>query len=605
MHVGRGATIESARDIRKTVSRLLGYVRPYALDVTGILALVMFSTGLGLAGPLLMGIAVDRFIQVGDIPGLVRLSLLMLVIYVALWATSTAQTYWTVVVGQKVEKAIRADIFDRIQDMSLGFFDRHEAGDVMSRVTNDVHTIRHLLSGSAVQLVSSVLLLLGIMVAMLSLNWILALGTLAVLGPMVLVTGAVTRRSRQAFRRTQVALGALNAFMEENIAGMRVVKAFARERETIGEFQVANVETRDAGIEAETISAILIPALNVMSYLSIAIVVGLGGWLTLQEAITVGIIITFIAYSRQFFQPLRQLAGLYNQLQSALAGAERIFEIMDESPDIIDPPDAQPLPEIRGRVEFDRVGFAYVPGVPVLEDIRLTAEPGQIVALVGPTGAGKTTIINLLTRFYDVAEGAIRIDGRDIRTVRQGSLRRQLGVVLQDTFLFSGTVMENIRYGNLGASDEEVIAAAKMANADQFIARLPQGYDTEVAERGSNFSQGQRQLIAIARAVLANPRILILDEATSSVDTRTEAHIQSALLKLMQGRTSFVIAHRLSTIRNADVVLVVNDHWIIERGTHEELLAQRGYYYELYMSQFRRTELAERLATGSAPSPSG
>jgi len=605
MYGRRGATIESATDMRKTVSRLLGYVRPYGLGVTGILVLVVLSTGLGLAGPLLMGIAVDRFIQVGDIPGLARLSFLMLVIYIALWATSTAQTYWTVVVGQKVEKAIRADIFDRIQDMSLGFFDRHEAGDVMSRMTHDVHTIRHLLSGSAVQLVSSMLLLLGIMVAMLSLNWILALGTLAVLGPMVLVTGAVTRRSRQAFRRTQVALGALNTFMEENIAGMRVVKAFARERETIGEFQVASAETRDAGIEAETITAILIPALNVMSYLSIAIVVGLGGWLTLQAAITVGIIITFIAYSRQFFQPLRQLAGLYNQLQSALAGAERIFEIMDESPDIIDPPDAQPLPEIRGRVEFDRVGFAYVPGVPVLEDIRLTAEPGQIIALVGPTGAGKTTIINLLTRFYDVAEGAIRIDGRDIRTVQQGSLRRQLGVVLQDTFLFSGTVMENIRYGNLEASDEEVFAAATMANADQFIARLPQGYDTEVTERGSNFSQGQRQLIAIARAILANPRILILDEATSSVDTRTEVHIQSALLKLMQGRTSFVIAHRLSTIRNADVVLVVNDHWIIERGTHEELLAQRGYYYELYMSQFRRTELAERLATGSAPSPSG
>ncbi len=605
MYGRRGATIESARDIRKTVSRLLGYVRPYALGVTGILVLVVLSTGLGLAGPLLMGIAVDRFIQVGDIPGLVRLSFLMLVIYVALWATSTAQTYWTVVVGQKVEKAIRADIFDRIQDMSLGFFDRHEAGDVMSRMTHDVHTIRHLLSGSAVQLVSSMLLLLGIMVAMLSLNWILALGTLAVLGPMVLVTGAVTRRSRQAFRRTQAALGALNAFMEENIAGVRVVKAFARERETIGEFQVANAETRDAGIEAETITAILIPALNVMSYLTIAIVVGLGGRLTLQAAITVGIIITFIAYSRQFFQPLRQLAGLYNQLQSALAGAERIFEILDERPDIVDPPDAQPLPEIRGRVEFDRVGFAYAPGVPVLEDIRLTAEPGQIIALVGPTGAGKTTIINLLTRFYDVAEGTIRIDGRDIRTVQQGSLRRQLGVVLQDTFLFSGTVMENIRYGNLEASDEEVFAAATMANADQFIARLPQGYDTEVTERGSNFSQGQRQLIAIARAVLANPRILILDEATSSVDTRTEAHIQSALLRLMRGRTSFVIAHRLSTIRNADLVLVVRDRRIVERGTHQELLAQRGFYHSLYRSQFRRAELMEGLAVGGAPSLPG
>jgi ATP-binding cassette subfamily B protein len=605
MHTGRGATIESAREMRKTVSRLMGYVKPYTLSVTGIMVLVVLSTGLGVAGPMLIGIAVDRFIQVGDVAGLVSLSILMLIIFIALWATTTAQTYWMVVVGQKVEKEIRADIFDRIEEMSLGFFDRHDAGDVMSRMTNDVHTIRHLLSGSAIQLVSSALLLLGIMIAMLSLNWMLAIGTLAVLVPMVLVTGAVTRRSRQAFRRTQAALGAINAFMEENIVGVRVVKAFARERETIGEFQVANVETRDAGIEAEVISAILMPALNVMSYLSIAIVVGWGGWLTLQGAITVGIIITFIAYSRQFFQPLRQLAGLYNQLQSALAGAERIFEVLDEKPDIVDLPDAQPLPQIQGKVEFDGVGFAYVPGVPVLEDINLTAEPGQIIALVGLTGAGKTTIINLLTRFYDVAEGAIRIDGHDIRAVQQDSLRRQLGVVLQDTFLFSGTVMENIRYGNLEASDEAVVDAAKMANADQFISRLPQGYYTEVTERGSNFSQGQRQLIAIARAVLADPRILILDEATSSVDTRTEAQIQSALLRLMRGRTSFVIAHRLSTIRNADLVLVVGDRRVVERGTHEELLSQGGVYHSLYMSQFRRAELAEELAAESAASSSG
>jgi ATP-binding cassette subfamily B multidrug efflux pump len=410
---------------------------------------------------------------------------------------------------------------------------------------------------------------------------------------MLLITAQITQRSRLAFRAVQRHLGALNAVMEENIAGIRVVKAFAREADTLAEFKVVNEANRRAGVKAEIITAALGPMFTTMSILTIAATAWLGGWLALRGLVQIGVIATFIIYIRNFFRPMRSIAMLYNQLQSALAGAERIFEVVDDRPSVPDLPEAKPLPLIKGAVKFDHVNFAYEPGKPVLIDINLEATPGQTIALVGPTGAGKTTIVNLLSRFYDLTEGAITIDGHDIRTVQQASLRQQLGIVLQDTFLFSSTVMENIRYGRLDAADEEIIAAAKLANADRFIRLLPQGYQTRVSEQGHNFSQGQRQLLAIARAILADPRILILDEATSSVDTRTEIQIQEALLRLLEGRTAFVIAHRLSTIRNADQVLVVNDCRIIERGTHKQLLAQRGFYHDLYMSQYRRSEPQE------------
>jgi ATP-binding cassette subfamily B protein len=382
----------------------------------------------------------------------------------------------------------------------------------------------------------------------------------------------------------------LNAVMEESITNIRVVKAFGREQETVDKFEGVNETNRQAGIQAEIIIAILGPMFTTMSTLTIAAVAWLGGWLALQGIVQIGVLATFIIYIRKFFQPMRAIAMLYNQLQSAIAGAERIFEVLDVEPDVADKPHAQPLVNIKGAVEFENVSFAYEPSKPVLIDVSLKAEPGQTIALVGPTGAGKTTIISLLSRFYDVTEGAVCVDGHDIRTIQQDSLRAQLGIVLQHTHLFSGTVMDNIRYGRLDATDQEVIDAATLANADWFIRRLPGGYKTQVSEQGNNFSQGQRQLIAIARAVLADPRILILDEATSSVDSRTEIQIQEALLRLLEGRTAFVIAHRLSTIRNADQVLVVNDHRIIERGTHEQLLAMEGFYYQLYMSQYRRLE---------------
>jgi len=370
-------------------------------------------------------------------------------------------------------------------------------------------------------------------------------------------------------------------------SGQRVIVSFGREGATLDRFRKANTDLMNSGIQALSFSMLIPPLMGILSNANIGIVAGIGGWMTLRGWATVGTIAAFISYSRQFAHPLRMLGDLYNQIQAALAGAERIFEVIDEEPELKDAPDALRLSDIKGEVVFDDVDFSYVQGVPVIRDMSLRAEPGQTIALVGPTGAGKTTIVNLLTRFYDIDEGSIAIDGTDIRQLRKNDLRRQLGIVLQDNFLFTGTVMDNIRYGRLDATDEEIVAAATLANADHFIRRLPHGYQTELSERGGNLSQGQRQLLSIARAILANPSILILDEATSSVDTRTEIHIQEALLRLMEGRTSFVIAHRLSTIRDADNVLVINDGEIIEQGNHEQLLALEGFYHNLYYSQFK------------------
>jgi ABC-type multidrug transport system fused ATPase/permease subunit len=522
--------------------------------------------------------------------------LLLLGVYLGAWATRYGEFYGMIIIGNQVLLRLRARIFERIQSLSLKFFDEHEAGDLMSRLTNDVDTIGQVLNAGLVQTISSALLIVGILAAMFSLSWQLALATFVILPFMFASSIILSRRARRAFRETRRTIGSVSADLEENISGVRVAQAFAREDENIQRFSELNRANRDANVSAQGVVAAFSPTLDVLSTIGLAIVIGYGGYLALQTppAITVGIIVSFLVYVRRFFQPIQQLAQLYAQLQSAVAGAERIFELVDTEPDLVDLPQAVEMPRIRGRVAFDGVSFHYKPEEPVLKNVSLVAGPGQTVALVGPTGAGKTTLVNLMGRFYQAVEGTIRIDDQDIREVTRASLRAQMGIVLQDTFLFSGSIMDNIRYGRLDASDEEVIQAAELANADAFITRLPEGYQTELSEQGRNLSQGQRQLIAIARAILADPRLLILDEATSSVDTRTELLIQQALGRLLEGRTSFVIAHRLSTIRNADQLLVLQYGEIVERAAstpersaHQQLLDRGGEYYKLYTSQFR------------------
>ena len=583
----RGAKIEKARDVEGTLRRLLVTLRPYRWALTGVFISVIVSTLLDLLAPYLMGVAIDKFIAAGDLAGLQRTVLLMLGTYAGAWLARVGQSVIMARISQKSMRTLRCDLFEHLQTLSLSFFDRHPHGELMSRLTNDLDAISRVLAQNVTELFTGVLTLAGVLVMMFAINFWLALGSMVIFPLMMWLVGFVGKRTREGFREYQMRIGQLNGKLEEMFSGQRVIVAFGQEASTLTDFDTANEMVRQVGIHAQTYAMLVPPLMGILSNANIAILAGLGGWMTLQGWATVGTIAAFYNYSRKFAAPLRQLSNLYNQIQAALAGAERVFEIIDTEPELADAPDAIPLDDVAGEVTFDHVNFSYVPGVPVIKDMSLTARPGQTIALVGPTGAGKTTMVNLLTRFYDIDGGTIAVDGRDIRKTKKDSLRRQLGIVLQDTFLFSDTVMENIRYGRLDATDEEIIAAARLANADQFIHRLPQGYDTELSERGSNLSQGQRQLLAIARAVLADPGILILDEATSSVDTRTEAHIQEALLRLMEGRTSFVIAHRLSTIRNADKILVVNEGRIIERGTHDELLAQAGFYHNLYMSQFK------------------
>jgi ATP-binding cassette subfamily B protein len=496
--------------------------------------------------------------------------------------------------GQSVLRAIRKDVFRHIHRLSLGYYAENEAGDIMSRFTSDSETIQQAFGFALVNVVSGVLLLVWIVVKMLQTNVLYALLSLVVVPAMVFATVYFSGQARRAFRRSRREMGSVNADLQESIAGVREVQAFNREDENIDNFRRVNAANRDANIRAATFTSALNPVLEAFGYVALAIVVVVGGVSVLRNesllgtaVISLGTVFAFLGYVQRFNQPIQQIAVLWTNIQSAIAGGERIFGLLEVKPDLEDKLGAQEMPLINGRVEFQDVRAEYKKGQPVLQGVSFVAEPGQTVAIVGPTGAGKTTIVNLIPRFYDVSFGSVKVDGVDVRDVTVESLRRQLGIVLQDTFLFSDTVMNNIRYGRLDATDDEVVVAAKLVSADTFIERLPEGYQTVLGERGSGLSQGQRQLIAIARVALMNPRILILDEATSSVDTRTERLIQVAFEHLLAGRTSFVIAHRLSTIRNADQVLMVCGGEIVECGAHVELLAQRGAYYDLYMSQFR------------------
>jgi len=582
----RGRAIERAKDVPGALRRLMRYLGPHRGALMVVFIVAALGTGMALAAPYLLGRAIDQLAK-GDLAALLRIVLLMLAAYVLSTVAQLVQGIVIVRVSQKVMRALRSDLFNHIQTLSLRFFDARPQGELMSRLTNDMDAVSQVLTNHATQLFTGMLTLAGILVIIFILSPWLALGSMVAFPLMIGLVGIVGKKTRTVFRSYQARLGMLNAVLEETYSAQRVVLAFGQEESVLDRFGQANEAVRSTGVQAMALALVVMPMMGILSNFNVAILCGLGGWLAIRGMVSIGTIAAFISYSRRFAEPLRQLGNLYNQVQGGLAGAERIFEILDTIPDQTDAPRALELSRVAGDVKFEHVSFSYLPNVPVLTDISLHARSGERIALVGHTGAGKTTLVNLLSRFYDIDEGTIRIDGVDLRTVSRDSLRRKLGVVLQQTFLFNESVMENIRYGRLTAGDEEVFTAARLAHADGFIRRLPQGYGTILSERGENLSEGQRQLLSIARVILADPAILILDEATSSVDTRTEFFIQQALAELMWGRTSFVIAHRLSTISGADQVIVIEKGRVVEQGNHEELLAKKGAYNRLYQSQFR------------------
>ncbi len=570
--------------------RLLRYLAPFRLQLLGALVLVIITALVQAIGPALIARAIDVNITQKDFQGLTQTMLLLLGVYIVGLVSQSGQGYLIGRVGQRFLAQLRIQIFDKIQSLPLAFFDQNKAGDLMSRLVNDIQTINQLLSQGITQVIGSVFSLVGIIIAMVVLSLPLAAVSFLVLPVMIWITVLFARRSGVAFRRTRTVLGIVSSELEEELAGVRVAQAFNRTEANIQHFAEHNAANRDVNVQAVIVTSAFTPSIDMLSTLATTIVAAFGGWLVVNHKIPIGIVVAFFIYVQQFFRPIQIISNIYTQMQSAFAGAERIFDLIDTPLKQQDSPVAQILPPVEGRVVFEHVNFSYDPKPDstnlVLRDINLIAEVGQTIALVGETGAGKSTLVNLIPRFYDVTSGSVMIDGNDVRDVTLASLRRQVGFVQQDTFLFSGTVADNIRYGRLDATDTEVEEAAKAVSVHDFITALPDGYKTRLGERGTGLSQGQRQLIAFARTVLADARILILDEATSNIDTYTEGLIQDALKRLLQGRTSFIIAHRLSTVRDADLVLVVDKGQIVERGTHNELLALGGRYAELYQRQF-------------------
>ncbi|PEE06681.1 ABC transporter ATP-binding protein [Bacillus pseudomycoides] len=575
------------KDTQGTVMRIWNYMGYQKAALMFVTVLVFVTTLLGLLGPYYMGVIIDEYIIPRDLNGTARMCMLLIGIYGVTVLLTWLQTYLMVNVALKTIQKIRQDIFEKIQTLSLRFFDVRSQGDLMSRVTNDIDSLNQALTQSVVQIISSALTFVGVTIAMFSLDWILAIVTLITVPIMFFVTKKLVAYSGENFAKRQKDLGELNGFIEEAITGADVITLYGKEKETVNKFHAINEQLRISATKADTFSAFIFPSMNFINNLGMGLVILAGAIMVLNGMTTVGVIAAFINYSRQFSRPLSQFATLMNTIQAAVAGGERVFEIMDEVPEIQNKKDAIVVQNLKGNVSFEHVSFGYTKEKEILKDVNLHAHPGETIALVGPTGSGKTTVINLLTRFYDIHKGQIKIDGKDIKDYDISSLRSKIGVVLQDTYLFAGTIMDNIRYGRLDASNEEVIAAAKAASAHFFIKHLPNQYETEIASEGSNLSQGQKQLLAIARAILAVADILVLDEATSNIDTRTELQIQSGLNNLMKGRTSFVIAHRLKTIEKADQILVIQDGEIIERGNHESLIESQGFYYGLYTSQFK------------------
>jgi len=589
---GASTSNEKRTSSGAVLKRLLPYLAPFRLQLSFACVLVLVTALVQAAGPALIGQAIDFYIVRKDQNGLARDMLLLLGMYIVGLVAQGGQIYLISSRGQRFLSELRAQIFDKVEALSIAYFDTHKAGDLMSRLLNDINTINQLLSQGLTQVIGSVFSLVGIVVAMVVLSIPLALVSFIVLPIMRWLTVIFARRSRVTFQQTRAVSGIVSSELEEELTGIRVAQAYNRTEAAISHFAEHNAANRAVNVRAVASSSAFTPTIDLLSTSASALVAGFGGWLAINHQIPVGVVVAFFLYVQQFFRPIQIISTIYTQVQSAVAGTERIFQLVDEPVEQKDVPGAQPLPPVVGRVVFDHVTFAYnaddaQPDF-VLRDLNLTVEPGQTIAFVGETGAGKSTLISLIPRFYDVTRGKVTIDGSHVHDVTLASLRTHIGLVQQDTDLFSGSVADNLRYGRLDATDEEVEAAAKTASAHAFIMTLPQGYTTILGERGSGLSQGQRQLLAFARTVLAGTRILILDEATSSIDPRTEELIQEALKRLLKGRTSCVSAHRLSTIRDATTVIVIDKGQIAESGTHEALLARTGTYADLYHRQFPR-----------------
>lgn len=580
-----GSKPQQAKDRIGTVKRIWSYLAVNHKLLLAVLAMVVVSSGLGLLGPYLLGRGIDEYIVTKDNYGILILLLSLGIVYILHSISLWYQNYWMVGIAQNTVFSMRTELFEQFHRLPIHFFDKRQHGELMSRITNDIENVSSTLNTSVIQIFSSLLTLVGTVAIMVWLSPLLTLITMIIIPIMFIGIKWITKRTGKLFKEQQRYLGELNGYIEETISGQRIVKTFSQEEKVINEFLEKGEKLKKAGYYAQAYSGFIPKLMNVLNNLSFAIIAGIGGILAINGHITIGTIVIFAEYSRQFTRPLNDLANQFNTLLSAIAGAERVFDILDEEVEAKDETNAKKMNEIHGNVEFNHVSFAYDKGGNTIKDVSFEVKAGESVAFVGPTGAGKTTIINLLSRFYEPDKGSIRIDGVNTSSMTRESLRQNMGFVLQDVYLFQASIMENIRYGKLDATDEEVIEAAKLANAHSFIMKLPKQYNTILNQDGNGISQGQKQLLSIARAILASPSILILDEATSSIDTVTEMKIQEALQRLMMGKTSFIIAHRLNTIEKADQIIVLRDGEIIEKGDHLSLLQQKGYYHNLYHSQ--------------------